>query len=57
MVNMVAGAVGKAKQLRAEQALRGAAAGLPQPTGGMLGKEPILTAGGKEAFRPNRGMY
>ena len=57
MVNMVAGAVGKAKQLRAEQALRGAAAGLPQPAGGMLGKEPILTAGGKETFKPNRGMY
>lgn len=57
MVNMVAGAVGKAKQLRAEQALRGAAAGLPLPKGDMLGKEAILTAGGKETFKPNKGMY
>jgi len=57
MVNMVSGAVGKAKQLRAEQALRGAAAGLPMPSGSMLGKEAILTAGGRETFKPNRGMY
>ena len=57
MQNLVAGPVGKAKQLKAEQALRGAAAGLPMPTGQMLGKEAILTAGGAETFRPNRGMY
>ena len=55
--NMVAGPVGKAKQLKAEQALRGAAAGLPMPLGPMLGKEAILTAGGAETFRPNKGMY
>jgi hypothetical protein len=57
MQNMVAGPVGKAKQLKAEQALRGAAAGLPMPRGPMLGKEAILTAGGAETFRPNKGMY
>lgn len=57
MQNMVAGPVGKAKQLKAEQALRGAAAGLPMPIGQMFGKEAILTAGGAETFRPNRGMY
>ena len=55
--NMVAGPVGKAKQLKAEQALRGAAAGLPMPRGPMLGKESILTAGGAETFKPNKGMY
>jgi hypothetical protein len=56
--NMVAGAVGKAKQLKAEAALRGAAMGLPMPKGPMLGKEPILTLDGTiEAFRPNRGRF
>jgi len=56
--NMVAGAVGKAKQLKAEAALRGAAMGLPMPKGPMLGKEPILTLDGTiEAFRPNKGRF
>lgn len=56
--NMVGNVVGKAKQLRAEAALRGAAQGLPMPTGPMLGKDPILTLDGTiEAFRPNTGRF
>ena len=56
--NMVAGAIGKSKQLKAEAALRGAAPGLPMPVGGMLGKEPILSLDGTvEAFMPNKGRY
>lgn len=56
--NMVAGAIGKAKKLKAEAALRGAAPGLPMPVGGMLGKEPILSLDGMiEAFMPNKGRY
>jgi FtsZ-interacting cell division protein ZipA len=56
--NMVAGAIGKAKKLKAEAALRGAAPGLPMPTGSMFGKEAILSLDGVvEAFTPNRGRY
>lgn len=56
--NMVAGAIGKSRKLRAEAALRGAAMGLPMPTGPMLGKDPIISLEGAiEAFAPNRGRY
>jgi hypothetical protein len=55
---MVAGAVGKAKKLKAEMALRGSAPGLPGVSGGMYGKESILSLEDvKEAFAPNRGRF
>ena len=56
-LNMVGGAVGKRKQLRAEQALRCAAMGLPPIIPGLagVGQQPSIWLNGKEEFKPNRG--
>jgi multidrug efflux pump subunit AcrA (membrane-fusion protein) len=59
-LNAVGGAVGKLRQLRAEQALRGAADGLPPIPRGMLagvGQQPSINLQQVEPFKPNRGRF